>query len=148
ESSWTSGPHSGACDVRGVVARGLATVILRVGTSADRCRTLRLAAPELTTAQELALETLVAWVTGVDLIHVVVDPGVEDRDHDAGAVESQLLADAQEEHVVLGLREATGIARAHDPGAVMVGRVLDWDRLHARDTRQRQNQLDLSERRV
>jgi hypothetical protein len=123
-------------------------VILRIGTGVD-CRGAQfLPAPELTAAEELSLQALVPGIARIQLVHVVVHTGVEDRDHDTGAVDAQLLPDAGEQRVVLGLAESARVARAHHARSVVIVGVVDRHRLDAGDARERLDQLHLGERRV
>src|SRR6185503_19365634 len=96
-----AGPERGARAMGGVVARSLGAVVLRIGAGVGGGRALRLAAPELAAAEELADQALVPRVGGQHLVGGVVDAGIQDRDHHAGAVEAQLLARAREQRIVL-----------------------------------------------
>ena len=95
-----AGAHRGPGHVRGVVAAGLSAVIIRVLALVHRRVEVGITGEEVAAAQELPAHRLVTRIRG-HRVGGVVHAGVENPDHDAGAIVPELLANAGKQNVVL-----------------------------------------------
>ncbi len=75
-------------------------MIIRILALVERGVEQRIPEIEVASSQEFAHQALVPRVRRVDQVRRIVHAGVEDPDHDTGAVDSQVLR-AREKHIVL-----------------------------------------------
>ena len=143
EAGLAPGAEGGACDMGRVVLGRLRAVVGGIDAAVQGRAELGDAGGEVAAAEVLPAQTLVPRIARVHHVRAVIDAGVEDRDHDALAIEPQLLPGAREQHVVLRRADASGIAGTHNSRAVVVERVHDLDRRDPRHAGLRDDELDL-----